>query len=328
MKHVIYLMMWLVIVAPAKSMAYQSVLLKGSAGISVDGNLEDWQVYKLPVQKLEYWRSLPHNPSGTPTADRDLSAALQVFADAEHIYFAVVVTDDEVVFERSVFGQRWWDDAVWIEFEGGFLEITQRTSGAVVVESLLEIAGKKVSVPYLDKAIGVEAALSHTALGYIVEAKVPRQIAQSHAFEKGSHLSLNVSVLDHDEAGIREHMLSLDKKVSPSIALAQMIHAPVRPENIPRRHPSAKQVPPPKGAPLPAKSGFNNQGQFVITLLGDTAFDRLDLTERHAIGTAAILAKYHAATRTDKPNPKTEIWDGWTRRHIGGSRRSLSDILE
>ena len=310
MKHVIYLMMWLVIVAPAKSLAYQSVLLKGSAGISVDGNLEDWQVYKLPVEKLEYWRSLPHNPSGTPTADWDLSAALQVFADAEHIYFAVVVTDDEVVFERSVFGQRWWDDAVWIEFEGGFLEITQRTSGEVVVESLLEIAGKKVSVPYLDKAIGVEAALSHTALGYIVEAKVPRQIAQSHAFEKGSRLLLNVSVLDHDEAGIREHMLSLDKKISPSIALAQMIHAPVQPENIPRRHPSAKQVLPPKGAPLPAKSGFNNQGQFVITLLGDAAFDRLDLTERHAIGTATILAKYHAATRADKPNPKTEIWTG------------------
>ena len=259
MKRAIYLMLWLAIVAPAKSTAYQSVLLKGSAIISVDGSLEDWQVYKLPVRELESWRPLPHNRSGTPTADRDLSAALQVFADAEHIYFAVVVTDDEVVFERSIFGQRWWDDAVWIEFDGCFLEVTQRTSGAVVVESLLEIAGKKVSVPYLDKAIGVEAAISHTALGYIVEAKVPRQIAQSHAFEKGARLLLNVSVLDHDAAGIREHKLSLDKKISPSIVLAQMVHAPIRPENIPRRHPSAKRVPPPKGARLPAKSGFSDR---------------------------------------------------------------------
>ncbi len=310
MKHVIYLMMWLVIVAPTKSMAYQSVLLKGSAGILVDGSLEDWQVYKLPVQKLEYWRSLPHNKSGTPTADRDLSATLQVFTDAEHIYFAIIVTDDKVVFERSVFGQRWWDDAVWIEFDGGFLEITQRVAGAVVVESLLEIAGQKVSVPYLDKAIGVEAAISHTALGYIVEAKVPRQIVQSHAFEKGSRLLLNVSVLDHDDAGIQEHKLSLDKKISPSIVLSQMIHPSAQPENIPRRHPSAKQALPPKGTQLPAKSGFNNQGQFVITLLGDAAFDRLDLTKRHAIDTATILAKYHAATQADKPNPKTAIWTG------------------
>ena len=310
MKQVIYLMMWLVIAAPAKSMAYQSVLVAGSSGIVVDGSLADWQVYKLPVQKLESWRALPHNLAGTPTSERDLSATLQVFADAEHLYFAVVVSDDAVVFERAVFGQSWWDDAVWLEFDGCFLEVTQRASGEVVVESLLEIAGKKISVPYLDKALGVDAAISPTASGYTVEAKVPRQIIQPRVFEKGSRLVLNVSVLDHDDAGIQEHMLSLGEEISPSIVLGQTIHAPVRPENGPRRHPSAKQSLPPTGAPLPAKSGFNNQGQFVITLLGDTAFDRLDLAQRHAIDTASILAKYHAATQVDQPNPKIEIWTG------------------
>ncbi len=224
MKHLIYVMMCLVIVAPANSIEYQSVLVDGSAGLLIDGSLTDWQAYKLPKQKLEYWRPMSHNRSGTPTTDQDLSATLQVFADADHIYFSVVVVDDEVVFERSVFGQRWWDDAVWIEFDGGYLEITKRASGEVVVESLLEIVGKKISVPYLSEAIGIDAAISQTASGYMIEAKVPRQVVQSHAFEKGSRLLFSVSVLDHDGAGIQEHRLSLDKEISSSILLSQMIN--------------------------------------------------------------------------------------------------------
>ena len=310
MKHLIYLIMCFVIAAPANSIEYHSVLVDGSAGILIDGSLADWQAYKLSRKKLEYWRSMPHNRSGTPTTDQDLSATFQVFADTDHIYFVIVVVDDEVVFERSVFGQSWWDDAVWIEFDGGYLEITKRVSGEVVVESLLEVAGKKISVPYLSEAIGVDAAISQTASGYIVEAKVPRQIVQIDAFEKDSRLLFNVSVVDHDVAGIQEHRLSLDKDISSSVLLSQIITAPSWNEIIPGGHPSAKPAISPAGTTHPTKSGFNNQEQFVITLLGNTASDKLDLAKRQEINIATILAQYHAATKADKPNPKTLIWTG------------------
>ena len=310
MKHLIYLIMCFVIAAPANSIEYHSVLVDGSAGILIDGSLADWQAYKLSRKKLEYWRLMPHNRSGTPTTDQDLSATFQVFADTDHIYFVIVVVDDEVVFERSVFGQSWWDDAVWIEFDGGYLEITKRVSGEVVVESLLEVAGKKISVPYLSEAIGVDAAISQTASGYIVEAKVPRQIVQIDAFKKDSRLLFNVSVVDHDVAGIQEHRLSLDKDISSSVLLSQIITAPSWNEIIPGGHPSAKPAISPAGTTLPTKSGFNNQEQFVITLLGNTASDKLDLAKRQEINTATILAQYHAATKADKPNPRTLIWTG------------------
>lgn len=310
MKHLIYLVMYLVIAAPANTIEYHSVLVDGSAGISVDGSLADWQAYKLSSQKLEYWRSMPHNRSGTPTTDQDLSATFQTFADTDHIYFAIVVVDDEVVFERAVFGQSWWDDAVWIEFDGGYLEITKQASGEVVVESLLEVAGQKISVPYLSEAIGVEAAISQTASGYMVEAKVPRQIVQIDAFEKDSRLLFNVSVVDHDVAGIQEHRLSLDKDISSSVLLSQIITAPSWDEIIPGRHPSAKPAISPTGTTLPTKSELNNQGQLVITLLGNTAFDKLDLAKRREINTATILAQYRAATKADKPNLRTLIWTG------------------
>ena len=232
------------------------------------------------------------------------------FADTDHIYFAIMVVDDNVVFERAVFGQSWWDDAVWIEFDGGHLEITKRVSGEVVIESLLEIAGKKISVPYLSEAIGVEAAISQTASGYLVEAKVPRQIVQIDAFEKDSRLLFNVSVVDHDGAGIQEHRLSLNKDISSSVLLSQIITAPSWNEIIPGRHPSAKPAISPTGTTLPTKSGLNDQGQLVITLLGNTAFDKLDLAKKQEINTATILAQYHAATKADKPNPRTLIWTG------------------
>ena len=64
MKHLIYLMMCFVIAAPANSIEYHSVLVDGSASILIDGSLADWQAYKLSRQKLEYWRSMPHNRSG------------------------------------------------------------------------------------------------------------------------------------------------------------------------------------------------------------------------------------------------------------------------
>ena len=310
MKRLLYLMMCLVIAAPAKSIEYQSVLVEGSAGVLIDGNLSDWQAYKLPPQKLEYWQSMPHNRQGTPTTDQDLSATLQVFADADHIYFAVVVVDDEVVFERAVFGQSWWDDTVWIECGEGDLVITRRASGEVVVESLLDIAGKKISLPYLSEAIGIDAAISQTASGYTVEAKVPRQVVQLDAFKKGSRLLFNVSVVDHDVAGIQEHRLSLDKETLSPILLSQIITSPSRNENIPRRHPSGKPAIPPAGATLPTKSKVNNQGQFVITLLGNPTFDKLDLAKRREINTATILAQYRTATQVDKPNPRTLIWTG------------------
>ena len=310
MKCLIYLIMCLVIAAPANSIDYHSVLVDGSAGILIDGSLADWQAYELSRQKLEYWRSMPHNRSGTPTTDQDLSATFQAFADADHIYFAIAVVDDKIVFERAIFGQNWWDDAVWIEFNGGYLEITKQASGEVVVESLLKVADKQISVPYLSEAIGVEAAISQTASGYIIEAKVPRQIVQIDAFEKDSRLSFNVSVVDHDVAGIQEHRLSLDKDISSSVLLSQIITAPSWNEIIPGRHPSAKPAISPTGTTLPTKSGFNNQGQYVITLLGNTAFDKLDLAKRSEINTATILAQYHAATKADKPNPRTLIWTG------------------
>ena len=310
MKRLIYLIMSLAIAVPANSIEYQSVLVDGLAGLSIDGNLTDWQAYKLPVQKLEYWHSMPHNRSGTPTTDQDLSATFQVFADMDHIYFAVVVMDDEVVFERAVFGQSWWDDAVWIECDGGYLEITRRASGEVVVESLLDISGKKINVPYLSEAVGIDAAISQTASGYTVEAKVPRQIVQIDAFEKGSRLLFNVSIVDHDGAGIQEHRLSLDKEISSPILLSQIITVPLLNENIPRRHPSGKPAIPPTSTILPTKSGFNDQGQLVITLLGNTSFDKLDLAKRREINTATILAKHHAATQANNPNPKTLVWTG------------------
>lgn len=310
MKRLIYLIMSLAIAVPANSIEYQSVLVDGLAGLSIDGNLTDWQAYKLPVQKLEYWQSLPHNRSGTPTTDQDLSATFQVVADRDHIYFAVMVMDDEVVFERAVFGQSWWDDAVWIELGKGDLVITRRASGEVVVESLLDIAGKKISVPYLSEAIGIDVAISQTVSGYTVEAKVPRQIVQIDAFEKGSRLLFNVSVVDHDGAGIQEHRLSLDKEISSPLLLSQIITVPPLNENIPRRHPSGKPAIPPASTTLPTKSGFNDQGQLVITLLGNTSFDKLNLAKRREINTATILAKHHAATQADNPNPKTLVWTG------------------
>lgn len=309
MKRLIYLMMCLVIAAPANSIEYHSVLVDGAAGILIDGDLVDWQAYELPRQKLEYWRSMPHNRSGTPTTDQDLSATFQAFADTDHIYFAIVVVDDEVAFERAIFGQSWWDDAVWIEFDGGYLEITKRVSDEVVVESLLEVADKKISVPYLSEAIGIEAAISQTGSGYTVEAKVPRQIVQIDAFEKDSRLLFNVSVVDHDVAGIQEHRLSLDKDISFSVLLSQIITAPSWNEIIPGAHPSTKPAISPAGMTLPTKSGLNNQGQYVITLLGNTAF-KIDLAKRQEINTATILAQYHAATKADKPNQRALIWTG------------------
>ena len=213
--------------------AYEASL-RQSAGVTIDGDLSDWS--RLDLGR----RPITEASSGhLISSPEDLSASFSCLVDANNLYIAVWVTDDELIFGTESFHEGANDDAVDIFLDGdladiekeyfdendGHIRIVRGKDGRVhlegssgifwlsrlsrmpnEIEMTVEESGeiierhlRDILFPYSWELLGVEAASSDTQDGYVVEIRIPAEILQIEEFVPGLQMGLDFRVLDDDD---------------------------------------------------------------------------------------------------------------------------------
>jgi len=95
----------------AADVSEYQVLNRGSVEIQIDAAFDDWaSAQNILVMGEDTWEPLGGNWDGPD----DLTAELRVLYDADNLYFALVVTDDEYVAEA---GNPWSNDGAQIAID-------------------------------------------------------------------------------------------------------------------------------------------------------------------------------------------------------------------
>jgi len=209
---------WLPLLAEAVE-EYQPIMVEGGAVISIDGELDDWEIFDLAEGTID--RFIPLGGMRPPLDETDLSASFRCAVDEGALYFAVRVRDDHLIFGEDAYIRRWNDDAVEILFDGnrsasdlgpdgddGQIRIPFDTE-----EPLCEgVAGRTMQlVDYLPplawEELGVEAAGAQEVDGYTVEVRIPCYLLGLERFAEGVEIGVNLRVMDDDDGGGIDRMV-------------------------------------------------------------------------------------------------------------------------
>ncbi|MFC1508700.1 sugar-binding protein [Candidatus Omnitrophota bacterium] len=189
---------------------YNSVYIEGKAPIIIDGIISDWDGLELQLLPLQHYQNLINNSSDMPQHE-DLSAHFKCFADADFVYVAVMVNDDNVIIGNHIFGEGWNDDSVEICFDGD--SATTNKSFFDTNDGQLRIQGNPLGVPYIEgiipylyiaqipyywEARGVRCGFSKTNTGYNVEVAIPLEVLEWENVTSGNSIGVNVRILEDD----------------------------------------------------------------------------------------------------------------------------------
>ena len=218
MKWIAVLCCWLPLMAEAVE-EYQPVMVEGRAVLSIDGELEDWEIFDLVEGRID--RFIPLGGMRPPGDEGDLSATFRCVVDEGALYFAVRVRDDQLIFGEDAYIRRWNDDAVEILYDGnrsasdlgpdgddGQIRVPFDTE-----EPLCEgVVGRTMQlVDYLPplawERLGVEAAVAQEEDGYAVEVRIPCYLLGLERFAEGVEIGINLRVMDDDDGGGMDRMV-------------------------------------------------------------------------------------------------------------------------
>ncbi len=206
-----------------------STILVEDPKITLNGDLADWEKIGLePVNIEHFW-------FGPTTDAADISGNFRTFVSRDHLYIGVKVSDD-LVCSGTTWGRKWFqDDVVQISFNGdldadkipvfeiwekdyfdlndGEIQIVADAPGKVHLE------GSGVffypvtdpydqEIPYTWELLGVEAVVKRTDTGYIVEMRIPKEVLGVEQFVQGTQIGLNVRIIDDDDGGEHDNVLS------------------------------------------------------------------------------------------------------------------------
>ncbi len=205
-----------------------STILVEDPKITLDGDLADWDKIGLEAVNIEhFWYG--------PKADAaDISGNFRTFVDKHHLYIGVKVSDDLVCSGTTWGREGFQDDVVEVSFNGdldgnvqvlrgrekdyfdlndGEIRIVMDAPGKVHLE------GSGVffypvpdpydqEIPYTWELLGVEAGVKQTDTGYTVEVRIPKEVLGLRQFVQGTQIGLNVRIVDDDDGGERDNVLS------------------------------------------------------------------------------------------------------------------------
>ena len=175
---------------------YQSLLYEGSAPISVDGDISDWNGLSLPIQQLIFDDSNSPEP---PTDSQDFTGSFQCCADINYFYAAVKIIDEKFIFGEERLGKVFHDDSVFFHFPNGRDDISRSTL-VVGIDSLGKIKMEYYEhpvdqrYPYIWEALGVKSAYKKVSDGYIVEIAAPHKALNMTNLNNTLNAKLNVEV--------------------------------------------------------------------------------------------------------------------------------------
>jgi tetratricopeptide (TPR) repeat protein len=218
LKWIVVLFCWLPLMAEAVE-EYQPIMVEGGAVISIDGGLEDWEIFDLSEGKID--RFIPLGGMRPPRDEEDLSATFRCVVDEGALYFAVRVRDDHLIFGEDAYIRRWNDDAVEILFDGNRSASDLGPDGGDgqirvpfdTEKPLCEgVAGRTMQlVDYLPplawERLGVEAAVAQEEDGYTVEIRIPCYLLGLERFGEGVEIGVNLRVMDDDDGGGMDRMI-------------------------------------------------------------------------------------------------------------------------
>lgn len=178
-------------------------LESGSAGLRIDGFLQDWGVRAL-AQPLRWSRSV----SGEPPDNS--SATIRCFADRQFFYLGVDVIAAPLRFETMPFNQAWRTDSIEVflsnygrgapaHVRSGLIRVSLDSAGRVVTEGWASITDgarttQRMSYPSLWEAVGIKTGLRMAPAGYSVEIAIPRDSMGQAEVVAAAELSMNIRV--------------------------------------------------------------------------------------------------------------------------------------
>jgi len=183
---------------------------KAGDKITVDGNLKDW----TKAEPAYVTKSASYVEKGKVKDDSDLSVAFYTLYDEVNLYFAAIVTDDEVI-TRQKDGAIWQDDCIEIWLD----DANDSTTPIMFADDDYQIGvspqseTRKSTESYVwqnpdaelvMKAIKVASAL--TDKGYIIEASIPIKVLYELDPKSQKVIGFNISVCDLDKDGVWTHI--------------------------------------------------------------------------------------------------------------------------
>lgn len=194
---------------------YEIERVEGTAPIMVDGILSDWNALREDLTRIEKISFINPDKKAARNAEppndkKDLSANFRILADRDYLYFAVTVTDEELIFGEDQYGRTYCDDAVELIFNTPWpikMFISADGNWTTRLEGLDQARDK--CYPCLPELGGIKAALKPGDKGYSVEAAVP--LALLHrlgGWETDTSLEIAVNVYDDDNGGFFDSYIS------------------------------------------------------------------------------------------------------------------------
>ncbi len=191
-----------------------TVYVDGSAPMTIDGILDDWE--NIPVESVPVINQIADTPQNVRGVIQtggaaDISYSFKCFADNRYVYFALMVTDDDVIIGNQVFGEGWKDDSTTIYFDGDCQNIEKPyfdendgnlkvigapPDGVSWIEGLIPYF--KIQVPFFWESRGVKAGFQQHDTGYNIEIAIPLVVLGWDSISPGKTMGMNTRVVDMD----------------------------------------------------------------------------------------------------------------------------------
>ncbi len=175
--------------------------------ITIDGSLDDWIDSSSEEQSIIF--SSPR--FALPNGEDDIEAVFRAAADREHLFFAISVSDDEIMFGLEAFSKTWRQDCVEVYLDGDLqndtgeydtndrqIRVSSLDGNSAQLEGACRVGEHIAKLPLLWDALGVQAALRQHADGYDVELRIPAAVIDHRGLSNSSRIGVNVRVIDVD----------------------------------------------------------------------------------------------------------------------------------
>jgi len=233
-----------------------AVSVKTYSRITVDGSLADWVrrledtdwAGRLQVTRgevLPWLRAAPSAlnaltasvASGSVEGPDDFSARVYTMWDAERLYVAAVVTDDDVVTQRQD-GDIWQDDALelWLDCRHDAVThaVQQDDEHHLAFSPASRFRQRALAwawpQPQAGAVLGtMEVASAPTPTGYLLEASVPWAGLTGCGPAIGGMVGFNISMGDRDGAGPRSLIVWAGRRPADPLQFGHLyfVDAPV-----------------------------------------------------------------------------------------------------
>ena len=188
---------------------------KRTKAIAIDGDLAEWpkQPDALINEKKQVFTHMPDKQLWW-TGAKDCSATLRVRWDADSLYYAIVVQDDdynfglknsdsvELYFDTDVLGdygeKRFNEDDAQLK-----MAPAQREVDPVRVELS---HGQKSLIKITVSSDGIQVASSRTEMEYRIEARIPWSKIHNPERRVGKELGFDVMIIDRDKGQLKQVM--------------------------------------------------------------------------------------------------------------------------